>query len=112
MTGIIVIIFLFAGIFFFMVGVIGLLRLPDVYCRMHATTKCDTLGAGLILLALALYAGPGGTAVKLLLMIVFIWITNPVAAHAIARAAYKNKTPCCLGTVNIDKTAEGQVGKP
>lgn len=44
-------IFLAGGIFFYMVGVLGLVRLPDVFTRMHATTKCDTMGAGLILIA-------------------------------------------------------------
>lgn len=80
-------VFLFVGLFFLFVGTLGLLRLPDVYCRLHATTKCDTLGAGLVLLSLALQSSLSG-AVKLVLIITFILITNPVAAHVIARAAY------------------------
>ncbi len=75
------------GVFFLFVGTLGLLRLPDVYCRLHATTKCDTLGAGLVLLSLALQSS-FAAAIKLGLIIVFILITNPVAAHIIARAAY------------------------
>ncbi len=78
---------LIGGLFFLLVGTIGLLRLPDVYCRLHATTKCDTLGAGLVLLSLALQSSLGA-AVKLGLIVIFILITNPVAAHVIARAAY------------------------
>ena len=78
---------LIGGLFFLLVGTIGLLRLPDVYCRLHATTKCDTLGAGLVLLSLALQSS-FGAAVKLGLIITFILITNPTAAHVIARAAY------------------------
>lgn len=78
---------LVGGLFFLLVGTVGLLRLPDVYCRLHATTKCDTLGAGLVLLSLALQSSPA-VAVKLGLIITFILITNPVAAHVIARAAY------------------------
>jgi multicomponent Na+:H+ antiporter subunit G len=78
---------LLGGLFFLFVGTLGLLRLPDVYCRLHATTKCDTLGAGLILLSLALQGG-AAVAVKLGIIIVFILITNPTAAHVIARAAY------------------------
>ncbi|MEW5783883.1 MAG: monovalent cation/H(+) antiporter subunit G [Bacillota bacterium] len=78
---------LLAGLFFLFVGTLGLLRLPDVYCRLHATTKCDTLGAGLILLSLALQSS-AAAAVKLGLIAAFILITNPSAAHVIARAAY------------------------
>jgi multicomponent Na+:H+ antiporter subunit G len=106
----IIIILLAAGIFFFLVGVAGLLRLPDVYCRMHATTKCDTLGAGLILLALALHSGFTNASVKLLFMILFIWLTNPTAAHVIARAAYRNKVPVCEGSYELDRTGEVQCG--
>ncbi|HHX73619.1 MAG TPA: monovalent cation/H(+) antiporter subunit G [Firmicutes bacterium] len=104
----VIIILLAGGMFFFLVGVAGLLRLPDVFCRMHATTKCDTLGAGLILLALALYAGFSATAVKLLLLIVLVWIANPTAAHVIARAAYLKKVKTAPGTVVLDK--RGEVG--
>lgn len=81
------IICLVGGLFFLFVGTLGLLRLPDVYCRLHATTKCDTLGAGLILLSLLLQSS-AAVAVKLAIIILFILITNPTAAHVIARAAY------------------------
>lgn len=74
--------------FFFLVGTVGLIRLPDVFCRMHATTKSDTLGAGLALLALIVYRGFDAVSLKLLLVLVFILVTNPVAAHIIAKAAY------------------------
>jgi multicomponent Na+:H+ antiporter subunit G len=107
----IIIVLLVAGVFFFLVGVAGLLRLPDVYSRMHATTKCDTLGAGLILLALVLHSlntGLFNASVKLIIMILFIWITNPTAAHVIARAAYRNKIPVCEGSYELDKTGEVQ----
>jgi multicomponent Na+:H+ antiporter subunit G len=93
-----------AGIFFFIVGVVGLLRLPDVYSRMHATTKCDTLGAGLILFALVLYSGFSNASVKLMFMILFVWVTNPTSAHVIARAAYRNKVKVCEGSYELDKT--------
>lgn len=78
---------LILGLFFLFVGTLGLLRLPDVYNRLHATTKCDTLGAGLVLLSMALQSS-AAVGVRLALLIVFIMITNPTAAHVIARAAY------------------------
>ncbi len=81
------IIFLIVGLFFLLVATVGLLRLPDVYNRLHATTKCDTLGAGLVLLSLALQS-EAAVAARLTLLIVFILVTNPTAAHVIARAAY------------------------
>lgn len=87
---IIVTILLFFSVFFFAVGTIGLIRLPDTYTRMHATTKGDTLGAGLGLLALAIYnLDKPFVAGKLLLIIIFVWITNPTAAHFISKAQYK-----------------------
>ncbi len=75
------------GVFFLFVGTVGLLRLPDIYNRLHATTKCDTLGAGLVLLSLALQSS-FAVGVRLALLIIFILVTNPTAAHVIARAAY------------------------
>ncbi len=80
--------FLATGLFFFSVGTVGLLRLPDSFTRMHATTKCDTLGVGLTLGALCIHAGLSFETAKLLLVIVFVWITNPTATHVIARTTY------------------------
>lgn len=74
------------GLFFFFVGTVGLIRLPDVLTRMHATTKCDTLGAGLIVLGVVLYLGFTFASLKALLILAFIWLTNPTAAHIIAKA--------------------------
>lgn len=63
--------------------------MPDLYTRLHATTKCDTLGAGLILMGVILYHGPSWLALKILFIIFFIWLANPTSAHAIARASFK-----------------------
>jgi monovalent cation/proton antiporter MnhG/PhaG subunit len=81
----------FAGIgaFFFLVGTIGLLRLPDFYSRTHAATKCDTLGAGSILLSLALYHGIDFDSAKILVIALLILLSSPTAGHALARAAYR-----------------------
>lgn len=81
---------LFAGLFFFTAGTVGLLRFPDVFSRMHATTKCDTLGAGLILLGLVFMPGGIYLRLKLLLVIAFLWLTNPTAAHYMSRAVYRS----------------------
>lgn len=83
-----IILFLLGGCFFFMVGTVGLVRLPEAFSRMHATTKCDTLGAGLILVAMMIHTGIQIITIKLFVILIFIWITNPTAAHIISKAAY------------------------
>lgn len=88
-TNIISTIFIIAGLFFVLVGTIGLLRFPDFYTRMHATGKCDTLGEGLMLVGLMVYQGLDLISVKMLFLVIFIFVANPVATHAIARRAYK-----------------------
>ena len=99
---IISVILLFAGAFFFMTGSIGLNRLVDVYTRLHATTKCDTLGQALILVGVILYEGWTLTSIKLFFIIIFVLATNPTAAHALAKGAYLHGVkPCdqtCLDT--------------
>ncbi len=86
---ILVIACLASGLFFFFVGVVGLIRMPDVFTRMHATTKCDTMGAGLVFLGLIIWQGASFVSISIVLILLFVWITNPTAAHAIAKSAYK-----------------------
>lgn len=82
----------FGGLFFFTVGTVGILRFPDMYTRAHSAAKCDTLGAVLILLGLMVYKGVSYAGMKLLLMIIFLWVTNPTATHLIAKAyAYRQE---------------------
>ncbi len=78
-----------AGSFFLLIGSIGLLRLPDFYSRCHATGKSDTLGVMLLVLGLVLVEGLTLNAVKLLLILTFVGLTNPTATHALARAAFQ-----------------------
>ena len=79
--------FLLAGGFFVLVGSIGLLRLPDFFARLHAAGITDTLGAGLVLLGLALQSGFTLVTVKLALFFLFLLMTSPTATHALAKAA-------------------------
>ncbi len=84
--------FLVGGIFFFTAGTVGLLRFPDALTRMHATTKCDTLGAGLVLVGLTFFEGGSMYLVlKVILLIIFLWVTTPAAAHYMARAVYRTR---------------------
>ncbi|MFW5974015.1 MAG: monovalent cation/H(+) antiporter subunit G [Natrialbaceae archaeon] len=80
---------LVVGLFFTFVSATGVIRLPDVFSRAHTASQADTLGAGFALAAVALTIGWESTTVKTVLLLVFIFVTNPTAAHAIARAAYE-----------------------
>ncbi len=104
----IAIIFLFGGFFFLLVGVVGLLRLPDVYTRMHAMGKCDTLGAGLMLIALMLLIGDLTNITKLLLIGVMIATINPIITHLIAKTAYNRGTPMAEGSFLINEYVASQ----
>ncbi|WP_276271492.1 monovalent cation/H(+) antiporter subunit G [Haloarcula litorea] len=75
------------GAFFGGVAALGILRLPDVYTRAHAASKSDTLGAVLTVGAAALALQSDISTVKAVFLLTFLFITNPTAAHAIARAA-------------------------
>ena len=76
-----------AGGFLCIVGAIGLLRLPDVFCRMHGASIIDTMGLALILLGLALQTGFNLGLAKLGMIFLFVFFTSPTGTHALARAA-------------------------
>jgi multicomponent Na+:H+ antiporter subunit G len=76
-----------AGSAFAVVGGLGLLRLPDLYSRMHGGGITDTLGAGLILVGLMFRSGSSLATVKLVMILAFLLVTSPTATHAVARAA-------------------------
>jgi len=81
------------GTFFLLVGVVGLVRLPTIYNRMHATSKATTLGASSMLLAGVLYFGGDGDGLAALVAIGFLFLTAPTGAHMISRAAQKMGVP-------------------
>lgn len=80
-------IFIVTGIFFVVVGATGLLRMPDIYTRLHAAGMTDTMGSGFILLGLCLQSGASLNVVRLLLVWAFLLLTSPISTHALARAA-------------------------
>jgi multicomponent Na+:H+ antiporter subunit G len=84
---------LLAGSLFILISAVGLLRMPDLYTRMSATTKASTLGIGLVLTGTAVFWGDIGIAARAIAIILFLLLTAPVAAHIIGRAAYFNKVP-------------------
>lgn len=78
------------GAFFLLVGSVGVVRLPDFFSRTHATGKSDTLGLMLTLAGLAINQGFSLNTAKLVAVMVFVTLTNPVGTHALARAAYRS----------------------
>lgn len=77
-----------SGAIFMLLAALGVLRLPDLLTRMHATTKAATLGASLIMLAVALHFPEVAVVARAMGVILFIMVTAPVAAHVIGRAGY------------------------
>lgn len=80
-------IMLIAGAFFVMTGSIGLVRMPDFFSRTHPAGLIDTLGAALTIGGLLLQCDSFAVAIKLVLILVFLFLTSPTAAHALAQAA-------------------------
>ncbi len=76
------------GAFFLTVAGIGIIRMPDLYTRMHATSKAGSLGVGLVLLAVAVYYHDVGVVMRALSALAFLVLTAPLGAHAIGRAAW------------------------
>lgn len=89
MNELIGLIFIVIGLAFDFFGCLGLVRLPDVYNRLQASTKCVTLGTCSILFGMFLFKGFDAGGIKAILCIIFLILTAPVSAHALARGAHK-----------------------
>jgi multicomponent Na+:H+ antiporter subunit G len=90
------------GAFFMLVAAVGVVRMPDLFSRMHSSTKSATLGVGCLLLGAALHFGDVAIAARALAIVVFMLVTAPVAAHMIGRAAYISGVPLWKGTLSDD----------
>ena len=75
------------GSFFYLVGAVGLVRMPDVFTRMHATSVSETLGVGLLIIGMLLQAGFTLNGAKLVIIFIVLIYTGPIATHALARSA-------------------------
>jgi multicomponent Na+:H+ antiporter subunit G len=78
------------GAFFLLFGRVGLVRLPDFYCRNHATGKSDTLGIMLVIFGMILIEGFTLNSAKLFFVLIFVFLTNPTGTHALANAALRS----------------------
>lgn len=79
------------GSFFTIVGAVGLVRMPELFTRMHAASITDTLGATFLILGMMLQAGASLVALKLLFLLVLFFFTGPVVTHALAQSALHEK---------------------
>ncbi|MDX1591644.1 MAG: monovalent cation/H(+) antiporter subunit G [Balneolaceae bacterium] len=86
---ILTIVLVILGIAFILVGSIGILRLPDFFTRTHAVSKSDTLGIIFVISGMVIYEGFTLSSLKLILIILFIALANPIGSHALAKAAIK-----------------------
>ncbi len=105
MINVLVAICLISGALFMLVAAIGVLKLPDLYQRLHASSKAATLGVALLLLGAALDSGETGVVSRCLMAIIFFILTAPVGAHLITRAAYYQGEPLAKETLS-DEWAE------
>lgn len=88
------------GAFFMLLAALGVVRMPDLFTRMHASTKSTTLGVACLMLGVAVHFGELAIAARALAVVAFVFFTAPVAAHMIARAAYFSDVPLWDGTLS------------
>lgn len=99
------------GVAFLVLAAVGILRLPDLYCRASATTKAATLGVGCVLASSAIHFGDTAVTTRVLATIAFLLLTAPVAAHMISRSAYHCGVPLWTGTVLDEFQKNGDTPK-
>jgi multicomponent Na+:H+ antiporter subunit G len=101
-----------AGLAVMTLGVYGILRFPDVYTRLHASGKASSLGVSLLLVAGTIGARPSAAA-RVVLIVVLLALTTPVAAHAIAQAAYHRREPMrSAGAIDESGNCPGATAPP
>jgi multicomponent Na+:H+ antiporter subunit G len=99
------------GVLFDLFGCVGLVRLPDVYNRIQASTKCVVLGTTFLLLGTVVWIGTPAVIIKGLLCILFVLITSSTAAHALARAAHRSGVALAEGSI-VDRYTDDMQGEP
>ncbi len=108
---IVVTVLLLAGALFSLVAAIGIVRLPDLYSRMHAASKAGTVGSGLLLLAVGIHSQDLPILARALAGFVFFVLTAPISAHLLARAAHKAGHRLTPPSVRDELLLHGRVAK-
>lgn len=103
---------LLIGSAFTLLAAIGVLRLPDLYTRMHAASKAGAVGGGLILLAVALTSLDGSVALRAILGTVFLLLTTPVSAHLLARVSHRGQDHLQVSMVIDELTLKTRQDSP
>ena len=98
---------LFAGALLILVASLGILRMPDIFLRMHASAKAGTLGAGLVLSSTVIFFASWSVAFEMLMAIVFLVLTAPVAFHLLGRAGYRQRLKLDAKTLYFIKKKTG-----
>jgi multicomponent Na+:H+ antiporter subunit G len=101
----VVVVLLWVGAAFSLLGALGVVRMPDLFTRLQSATKTCTLGVAALMLASAIHFGYLGASTRSLLVLGFVFLTAPVAAHAIVRAGYREGVPFWGPTRIIDPRA-------
>lgn len=91
-------VFLVVGTAFMLIAAVGLIRLPDLFTRMHAITKAGTMGVGCVMIAVMFSSGEAAVWIRAFVVMLFVALTAPVAAHMISRAAYRSNVELWPGT--------------
>ncbi len=108
MKDVIVVVLAVTGLFFSLSGAVGLVRMPDLYCRVQCSTKNVTMGALPLLLAVVVEKGVvSGYGSRALVVAFLLFVINPVSAHALTRAAYRTGVPMWPGAV-VDQARPGR----
>jgi multicomponent Na+:H+ antiporter subunit G len=97
-----------AGATLALLAAIGVLRMPDLFTRMQASTKASTLGLGCLLIGLAIRLPDLSVLIRVGSIVAFVMLTAPVAAHVIARAAYSSGVPMWKGSL-VDERSEEEL---
>ena len=101
LAGYIAAVLVVVGAAFSLIAAIGVLRLPDLYTRLHAASKAGAIGAGLIFLAVAVASFDGAVFLRAMLGIIFLLLSTPVSAHLLARAAFRSgEAPITTTTID------------
>ena len=108
MTDIVTAIVWLVGAAFALLAAVGVLRMPDVFTRMQASTKASTLGLGCLLIGAALQMGDFGSLIRVASIGAFVLVTTPVAGHVIARASYIADVPLWKGTVLDERRRDSE----
>ena len=112
MTEILIAILWMAGSAFALLAAVGVLRMPDVFTRMQASTKASTLGLGCLLIGAGVQLGDFGSFIRVVSIGAFVLLTTPVAAHVIARASYLADVPLWDGTVLDERRPGSETAAP